>query len=112
MDTSIFFLFLHILLRRITALLFPLVFRVREGPDWVCFGDAQSLPSLWRSSRPSRWSVFHFRPEHGWPAVNRRWPTISRYPITTKGVNKADYSRSVRWLRWQGADTRPRTFRG
>jgi len=69
--------------------LFPLVFRVREGPDWVCFGDAQSLPSLWRSSRPSRWSVFLFRPEHGWPAVNRRWPTISRYPITTKGVNKA-----------------------
>jgi len=22
----------------------PLVFRVWEGPDWVCFRDAQSLP--------------------------------------------------------------------
>jgi hypothetical protein len=29
------------------------VFRVWEGPDWVCFGDAQSLPSVWRSSDPS-----------------------------------------------------------
>jgi hypothetical protein len=46
---SIFFIFLHILFRRTTAVI-PLVFRVRERPDWVCFGDAQSLHSVWRSS--------------------------------------------------------------
>jgi hypothetical protein len=68
------------------------VFRVREGPDWVCFGDAQSLPSVWRSSDPygrAVVSVFHVvRPEDGWPAVNRRWPTVSRYPITMKASRR------------------------
>jgi hypothetical protein len=40
MDTTASFLFLHILFRRTTAVI-PLVFRVRERPDWVCFGDAR-----------------------------------------------------------------------
>ena len=46
----------------------PLVFRVWEGPDWVCFGDAQSLPSILRSSDPYGRAVLHLvRP--------RRWLT-------------------------------------
>ena len=45
---------LHFLLFRIfpsTALppLSPLAFHIWEGPDWMCFGNAQSLPSVWRS---------------------------------------------------------------
>jgi len=47
-----FSLFLHIPFHR-TSTITPLVFRVWEGLDWVCFGDAQSLPSVWRSSDPS-----------------------------------------------------------
>jgi len=61
MDTTASFLFLHILFRRTTALI-PLVFRVRERLDWVCFGDAHSLPYVWRSSDPygrAVGSVFH-----------------------------------------------------
>jgi len=31
----------------------PLVSRIWEGPDWVCFGEAQSIPSVSSSSDPS-----------------------------------------------------------
>jgi hypothetical protein len=40
---SHFFIFLHIPFYR-TSTTSTLVFRIWERPDWVCVGDAQSLP--------------------------------------------------------------------
>jgi hypothetical protein len=69
-----------------------LVFRVWEGPDWVCFGDAQSLPSILRSSDPYGRAVgsplYLVRPRR-WLTRGQSWPTVSRYPITTNSVKKA-----------------------
>jgi len=50
-STALHFLYFCIF-PSIALSLSPLVFRVWEGPDWVCFGDAQSLPSISRSSDP------------------------------------------------------------
>jgi hypothetical protein len=71
----------------------PLMSRIWEGPDWVCFGDAHSIPSVSRSSDPSAEPlVLHLTcPPRNTvdlrSAVGGR--TISRYPRTTKGFNKA-----------------------
>jgi len=69
MDTTASFLFLHILFRRTTAVISIGVFAFGKDLTGVCFGDAQSLPSVWRSSDPygrAVGSVFHVvRPEDG-----------------------------------------------
>jgi hypothetical protein len=69
----------------------PLVFRVWEGPDWVCFGDAQSLPFVWRSSDPygrAVASALHI--------VRPWWPTVCATSDNDEWRQEGDYSRSVR----------------
>jgi hypothetical protein len=56
-STALHFLYFCIFLSIALPPLFPLVFRIWEGPDWVCFGDAHSLPLFggFQIHRPSRW---------------------------------------------------------
>ena len=80
--------------------LFPLVFRVWEGPDWVCFGDAHpfllSRGHQIHTAEPLV-SVFHVVPP-------RRWLTRGQSSVAdsiAKSDNderckEGDYSRSVR----------------
>jgi len=97
LSTALHFLYFCILPSIALPPLSPLVFRVWEGPDWVCFGDAQSLPSILRSSDPYGRAVLYLvRP--------RRWLTRGQSFVAdsiaisdnNEWRQEGDYSRSVR----------------
>jgi len=111
MDTSIFFLFLHILSRRITALISIGV--SRSGRTWLGVLRRCTIPSFSLEVVTAEPLICISLPPRTWLTCGQS-SVADNIAISDNDERRqqGDYSRSVRWLRWQGADTRPRTFRG